>query len=367
MRDPAHAWSHAVARHIVYHAANQARTIARQLRDLAPSRRSRDPGRVSARSWGATRPRWVRRRWSWVLDPVVLGLAPCKLGQAVPDAGQGGLELGHDGLKRGHGDSEWGHERLKTLFLVFLRNRQGVLPDEARRDIMRRSLEDKIGRVVRFLLGLRNPRVTAALAGHGFKQRDRDEGWQLVMALGKSDMAALPEAPGDTRTLLELDAWENRWFPIAQAALDRRFPAVSARFFLNLRQTEGPEVVISVRAFVERYDELAMGDAKYGPDAKDAQELLCERGLTPAVVAEAKTNLAALMEVAPPIELHSPDAAATEAKQAEAAMWSWYLEWSRIARVAIKQRALLKELGFLATKRGFADEESAMITGDHSP
>lgn len=224
---------------------------------------------------------------------------------------------------------------------------------------MKLSLGDKISRVIRFLLGLRNPRITTALAGYGFKQRDRDEGWQLVTALGKGKMAVLPEGPGNVDTLVTLDAWENRWFPIAQAALKRRFPAVGARFFLNLSQTEGPEVAISVRAFVDRYDELASGDAKYGADAQQAQQLLHERGLTPAVVAEAKDMLAALMQVTEPSEPLSSAAEAAELKEAEAALWSWYLEWSRIARVALKQRALLKELGFLATKRGVADEEEA--------
>lgn len=227
---------------------------------------------------------------------------------------------------------------------------------------MKLSLGDKISRVIRFLLGLRNPRITTALAGYGFTQRDRDEGWQLVMALGKGKMAVLPEGAGDVDTLVTLDAWENRWFPIAQAALKRRFPAVGARFFLNLTQTEGPEVAISVRAFVDRYDELAAGDAKYGVDAQRAHHLLNERGLTPAVVAEAKDMLAALMRVTEHTDPLSSATETAELKEAETALWSWYLEWSRIARVAIKQRALLKELGFLAAKRGFADDEEAEPT-----
>lgn len=225
---------------------------------------------------------------------------------------------------------------------------------------MRRSSEDKIVRVIRFLLGLRNSSVTAALADYGFKQRDIDEGWQLVMEVGKGRKVAEPDAARDAGTLLELDAWENQWFPIAQAALERRFPAVSARFFLNLRQTEGPEVVLSVRAFVDRYDALVAGDANYGADAQPAQQLLDERGITPAVVAKARSMLTALMRVAEPNEPVLSEAEAAALKATETAMWSWYLEWSKIARVAIKQRALLRELGFLATKRGAADEDPAV-------
>lgn len=159
-------------------------------------------------------------------------------------------------------------------------------------------------------------------------------------------------------TLLKLDAWENQWFPIAQAALDRRFPAVSARFFLNLVQTEGPEVAITVRTFVDRYDELVAGDQKYGAEGPKAQQLLNQRGVTPGVVADAQALLAALTQLAQPAEPVSEAAEAALLEEAEAAMWAWYLEWSKIARIAIKQRLLLKELGFLANgRRGGGDEE----------
>jgi hypothetical protein len=213
---------------------------------------------------------------------------------------------------------------------------------------MKLSLGDKTFRVIRFLFGL---------AGYGFKQADRDEGWALINALGKGKLAVLPAEPRDMEALLKLDAWENQWFPIAQAALDRRFPAVAAKFFLNLAQTEGPAVAISVRTFVDRYEELAGGVEKFGAEAPKALELLVGRGVTAAVVAEAKALLTTLTQVASPEVPPSFEEQQEELEKAEAAMWSWYLEWSQIARVAIKQRALLKELGFLNTRRGAEEEE----------
>ncbi len=223
---------------------------------------------------------------------------------------------------------------------------------------MRLSLGDKSFRVIRFLLGIRNPRIATALAGYGFKQEDRDEGWALLHALGKGRLEVLPSAPRDMETLLKLDAWENHWFPIAQAALERRFPAVSALFFLNLAQTEGPAVAISVRTFVDRYAELgAAGPTnKYGAEAPKALELLVSRGVTAAVLAEAQVLLTALTQVAPVETLPSAEQQQQDVEQAEAALWAWYLEWSQIARVAVKQRSLLRELGFLAT-RGSAEED----------
>ena len=175
----------------------------------------------------------------------------------------------------------------------------------------------------------------------------------------------LPNGPRDMETLLRLDAWENQWFPVAQAALDRRFPAVSARFFLNLTQTEGPEVAISVRAFVDRYDELVAGSEKYGAEAKKAHELLTTRGVTPALVDEAKALLTKLTHVAEPVEPVSAEEQEAELEAAESALWAWYLEWSKIARIAIKQRPLLRQLGFLTSRRGDVveeDEDAATAT-----
>jgi len=39
-------------------------------------------------------------------------------------------------------------------------------------------------------------------------------------------------------------------------------------------------------------------------------------------------------------------------------MRNWYLEWGEIARVAVTDRRLLRELGFLNAKRPVAQEEA---------
>ena len=49
-----------------------------------------------------------------------------------------------------------------------------------------------------------------------------------------------------------------------------------------------------------------------------------------------------------------------ERAQAEEKMWGWYKEWSRIFRAEVTQRAVLKELGFLAGSGGGAGEPAEM-------
>ena len=48
-----------------------------------------------------------------------------------------------------------------------------------------------------------------------------------------------------------------------------------------------------------------------------------------------------------------------ELARAEEAMWGWYLEWGQVARTAIKQRDLLRQLGFLRDRGGAEEEDGS--------
>jgi len=148
--------------------------------------------------------------------------------------------------------------------------------------------------------------------------------------------------------LQELDAWENHWFPIAQASLLRRYPAVHARLFLNLSQTEGPEVAVSVGTFVERWEQLAAPDSPSGPAGRTATRLLGVRGIPAAVIELARALLAYLQATAPSPPPPSAEEQRADLKRAEDELWAWYLEWSQVAQAAVSQRVLLRRLGFLA-------------------
>jgi hypothetical protein len=85
----------------------------------------------------------------------------------------------------------------------------------------------------------------------------------------------------------QVDDWENLWFPVAKAALGHRYPEVERHLFLNLVQTDGPEVVLTVATFVRRLEALP----EQGDEAAAARALLERRGLTSEVVGEAKALL----------------------------------------------------------------------------
>jgi hypothetical protein len=217
-------------------------------------------------------------------------------------------------------------------------------------------LGDRTTRVIRFMFGLNDPRVLATLAGYGFTEADRDEGWSLLYAIGQGGPPVVPIEGPNVSVLVQIDAWENRWFPIVDASLRRHFPAVRKLFFRNLSQTEGLEVIMSVGSFVERFEALSEPAGPYGAEGPKAAELLSRRGLTSAV-AEAKALLDSLEKVDTRVR-STWDVQQRRLFAAESVLWAWYLEWSRVARVAIKERALLRQLGFLGESR-VEEEEGA--------
>jgi hypothetical protein len=149
--------------------------------------------------------------------------------------------------------------------------------------------------------------------------------------------------------------------------LQRHYPRVADQLFLNLSQTEGAEVVVSVGTFIERMAQMAEGAEPYGPEGPEARALLARRGLTAERVAEAEAQLDQLGTIREQLQ---PQPTAEEQEQAGRELWAWYLEWSSIARAAIRDRRLLRTLGFLQSRRSSAsdveDGDDALVDEDDS-
>jgi hypothetical protein len=73
--------------------------------------------------------------------------------------------------------------------------------------------------------------------------------------------------------------------------------------------------------------------------------------MTDAVMAEARSLLSQLGLPSADVTVPNLDTIRKETAEAEAELWSWYLEWSYIARSVITDRRLLRELGFLRVVR----------------
>jgi hypothetical protein len=141
---------------------------------------------------------------------------------------------------------------------------------------------------------------------------------------------------------------------VARATLQRRKPAVADKVFLNLSQTSGIGIIVTVGTFIQRVRRLETD----GPDEQEALAILRSRGLTDEVLGHAETLLKRLGEVDLKTEtVRDPEAEYARRKEAENSMWSWYREWSTIARKAINDGNLLRGLGLGASGGDSASEE----------
>jgi hypothetical protein len=209
------------------------------------------------------------------------------------------------------------------------------------------STGEKAERVLRFIMGVRHPEVAEVLAAHGLTDAALDEGWRLLRALAESRAPTHRGQPARSPELIAaLDAWENRWLPIAEASLARHEPEAGQWLFENLSRQSGPEVILSVHLFTTRVRELERGVHTLGDAATRARALLAQRGLTESELAFAEGQLARFGNIA--TKPMSPPAAPTREDQqaADDAMWAWYLEWSAVARALIRDGNLLRVLGF---------------------
>ena len=68
-----------------------------------------------------------------------------------------------------------------------------------------------------------------------------------------------------------------------------------------------------------------------------------------------------LIEAAKVVEM---SAAIAKRGEAEKKMWDFYLEWSKIVRAVVKDRRLLRLMGFLKTRKAKAADETATLPTD---
>jgi hypothetical protein len=208
----------------------------------------------------------------------------------------------------------------------------------------------KVLRVESFINSLRNPAVRSRLVSYGLT----DE----ILAKGEGSAQTARRLVFDTPPIfLKTDVvdrvgdWEKHWFPIIGASLRFEHPAVHERLFRNIDRGQGEAALPHVLTLAERLLALASST-----DAEDqaAFALLGSRGVTEAGAHEIadliRNGERFTAKSGPPREVRD---------QAVADAWAFYLVWSEIARTAIKDRALLRRMGFRRNSAALAQETPA--------
>ena len=208
------------------------------------------------------------------------------------------------------------------------------------------DLSQKFVRVLKFLLAVTDPRIFNLLALRGFGNETRKEGWRLFNTAGGLEVdlqESAVEFHGAADGVARVDAWENVWFDVADAALRHLMPAVHQKLFHNLGKASGNEAVFTVTTFLDRLDALeADGHAA-------AAALLATRGLTAAVRTEARALLEEIMAGDVPVAAVAEPQAQAARERAQEQMWQWYLDWSKTARTVVARKDLRIRLGISTT------------------
>ncbi len=214
---------------------------------------------------------------------------------------------------------------------------------------MKMRVGDKANRILVFLMGLNDGAIAAVMGSKGMSAEDLDEGWTLLRGLGRRRLSTRV-SPLEVSLRDQLDEWENYWYPIIDAVLLRHFPVVHQHVFLNLSQADASQVVFSVTTLLERLDALTDTSKPWGEDGPKALAKLATRMVDESALSPARQLLTELSTFAPDPDALTEEQTQAELDEAERLAWGWYLEWSRIARVAIKSRRMLRKLGFLDSK-----------------
>lgn len=218
-------------------------------------------------------------------------------------------------------------------------------------------LDETPARALKFMSAVStNPTIRAILERRGYTDAYHDKGWELL--LKASGYKRAPAAPVQSRpeaaaAIAELDQWDEPHFRIARAALGE-FPDQRDFVFENLDPQTGAGAVVSITTFLDRLDHLENGKDRKATRKIDHAALakLAERGISDAE----RTRLRGLLKTAiasPEPQAQAPKAPPAQNDDARAvklALWTFYSEWSEIAKADIKRRDYLIQLGLAKRK-----------------
>ncbi len=230
--------------------------------------------------------------------------------------------------------------------------------------------EDKFFKQLRFLISFNNPKVVALMAARGFDQDSLDEGWNLLREAA-GWMFEIPDTENgilladNSEMLTKLDAWENTWFDVADAALSRKFPIAHKKLFSNLTKTSGFGVDKKIRTFLDRIDDLTSQEGEN--EGQEIFALLEKRGLNSKERDYARQLLQEVSRDPMSHEVMVNPEVIEAKKRAEERLWDWYMDWRKTARTVVANEKLRTIMGIeeplieeLSTKEP-AEEESEFL------
>lgn len=231
-----------------------------------------------------------------------------------------------------------------------------------------------LGRVVRFLYTITAPTLLRRALRVGYGREEHEALWQLFTRAAGRDQSLetsfglTGSEVGNTERqhlLLEIDAFENLWFPRTRAIIARVVPEANAEqfqqaFFRDLSQQQlGPLVLDSVGTFLSR---IAGLESSEQPGARAVLDTLSQRGLTEAVRSDMQAKVArARLGVAgtpPRVNTEVLQSAVVSQQQALRELRLAWMDWSTTLRTLYDVREQV-QLGLTEVRVRTATQDGA--------
>jgi hypothetical protein len=224
--------------------------------------------------------------------------------------------------------------------------------------VTRETLEETPARVMAFLFGVgTRPTVKADLANFGYTDAVHEDGWVRFKDVGNRSVEQRRLDPNVVAALRELDSSDELYYRLLGACLTS-FPDVKQMVLEGIVPVVGPGSVLNMSTMLERLDKL---------EETEEGRLALARLAAAKIDKAERERMAGLVKVAtstPTQSAFPTDDAAFE--QSLLSLREWYVEWSEIARIAIRRRDHLIALG-LASRRSGGGTTDEMDVVDPTP
>ncbi len=244
-------------------------------------------------------------------------------------------------------------------------------PEEviSRSGVSEETLENAVVRVVKFTQGIvTNAAIRAQLRSRGMNAAELKNATDLLAVV-----CQIPEEPqvvGDDAVRAAfnfIDANDEEVHGVVNASLRHNYPEQHEYLTKGIGPAKGMLALVNMRTFMARWDELASGETRPQTRETDrkALALVEKRGLRTELMAALRANLKIVEDLNPETEAIRDQAFRVRRLEALVALRNWYLEWSDIARIAIKRRDHLISLGLASrrTSSGSTSEEPEDLGG----
>ena len=197
-----------------------------------------------------------------------------------------------------------------------------------------------------------NSGIRAAFSQRGYSEEIHQNAWMSVLKAAGfyKDPQSGTQRPEAAAALAVIDAWDEPTFNLAHAIL-APMPEQQAFVFDGLEAQSGAASVGSVTTLLDRLDELETSKERKATRKEDLAAIakLAERRIDANERKRLRDLLAVATGFSDPTVVDSPKAAKQkeEQRQAKIAVWYYYNEWSAIARLDIKRRDYLIQLGLV--------------------